>query len=56
MAKNADIEALRELFQHHIESYDYLVETGLEKIMNSIKPVEIRHPFSSTKLRNILFY
>ncbi|XP_057520184.1 DNA-directed RNA polymerase I subunit 2 isoform X1 [Amaranthus tricolor] len=51
MAKNADIEALRELFQHHIESYDYLVETGLEKIMNSIKPVEIRHPFSSTKLR-----
>ncbi|KAE8647278.1 hypothetical protein Csa_003919, partial [Cucumis sativus] len=52
--ENEDYEALRELFRHHIESFDHLVDAGLETLMNSIKPVEIYDSFTNKKLRNIL--
>nr|CAN62043.1 hypothetical protein VITISV_038847 [Vitis vinifera] len=35
-----DYEPLRELFQHHIDSFDHLVEFGLETLLMSVKPVE----------------
>ncbi|GMH19290.1 hypothetical protein Nepgr_021131 [Nepenthes gracilis] len=54
MAAVRDYKELKDLFQHHIESYDHLIESGLETIMNVIKPVEINDPFSKIKLRNIL--
>jgi len=50
-----DFEPLRELFKHHIESFDHMVDAGLETTMGHIKPVEIFDDFTSTKLRNILF-
>ncbi|XP_022951240.1 DNA-directed RNA polymerase I subunit 2 isoform X1 [Cucurbita moschata] len=49
--ENQDYEALRELFRHHIESFDHLVDAGLETLMNSIKPVEIYDSFTNRKLR-----
>lgn len=52
--ENEDYEALRELFRHHIESFDHLVDAGLETLMNSIKPVEIYDSFTNKRLRNIL--
>ncbi|KAL6327625.1 hypothetical protein AAG906_022046 [Vitis piasezkii] len=36
-----DYEPLRELFQHHIDSFDHLVEFGLETLLMSVKPVEV---------------
>ncbi|XLR35963.1 hypothetical protein S83_063863 [Arachis hypogaea] len=51
-----DFGALRELFKPHIESFDYMIDTGLETMLSHIKPVEIFDPFTSTKLRDILFY
>ncbi|KAG6585275.1 DNA-directed RNA polymerase I subunit 2, partial [Cucurbita argyrosperma subsp. sororia] len=50
-SENQDYEALRELFRHHIESFDHLVDAGLETLMNSIKPVEIYDSFTNRKLR-----
>ncbi|KAI3741541.1 hypothetical protein L1987_59215 [Smallanthus sonchifolius] len=35
-----DYEPLRELFNHHIHSFDHFVEYGLEKALMSIKPIE----------------
>ncbi|XP_028189809.1 DNA-directed RNA polymerase I subunit 2-like isoform X1 [Glycine soja] len=46
-----DFEALRELFKHHIESFDYMVDAGLDTMLGHIKPVEIFDDFTSTKLR-----
>ncbi|KAH1217440.1 DNA-directed RNA polymerase I subunit 2 [Glycine max] len=33
-----DFEALRELFKHHIESFDYMVDAGLDTMLGHIKP------------------
>ncbi|KVI11384.1 DNA-directed RNA polymerase, subunit 2 [Cynara cardunculus var. scolymus] len=49
-----DYEPLRELFSHHIHSFDHLVEYGLEKALMNIKPVEVVDPNTKLKLRNIL--
>lgn len=49
-----DYEPLRELFQHHIDSFDHLVEFGLETLLMSVKPVEVVDSFTKQKLRNIL--
>lgn len=46
-----DFEALRELFRHHIESFDHAVEYGLETMFRSIKPVEIVDSVSKKTLR-----
>ncbi|KAL8495941.1 hypothetical protein ACS0TY_019892 [Phlomoides rotata] len=54
LAKEKDYEAFRELFRHHIDSFDHMVEYGLEKMLMSIKPVEVFDSFAKLKLRNIL--
>ena len=51
-----DFEALRELFKHHIESFDYMADAGLETMLRHIKPIEVFDDFTSTKLRNILLF
>ncbi|XLT70546.1 hypothetical protein S245_027682 [Arachis hypogaea] len=53
---NPDFGALRELFKPHIESFDHMIDTGLDTMLRHIKPVEIFDSFTSTKLRDILFY
>ncbi|GFZ02444.1 nuclear RNA polymerase A2 [Actinidia rufa] len=35
-----DYEPLRDLVRHHIESFDFMVEKGLEDMLMAIKPVE----------------
>lgn len=50
-----DYTALKELFSHHIESFDHMVDNGLETMLLNIKPIEIVDSFSTLKLRNILF-
>lgn len=47
---------LRELFRHHIESFDYFIDAGLDTVIKSIRPIEIRDSASGQKIRNILFY
>lgn len=51
-----DYDELRELFRHHIESFDHTVECGLETMFLNVKPVEIVDPFTKKKLTNILFF
>lgn len=46
-----DFEALRELFKHHIESFDHMVKAGLETTLLHIKPIEVLDDFTTTKLR-----
>lgn len=51
-----DLEPLRELFRHHIESFDYMADKGLEILFESIKAVQVDDSFTNQKLRNILCY
>ncbi|KAI3444963.1 hypothetical protein Pfo_001628 [Paulownia fortunei] len=51
LAEEKDYEALRELFKHHIDSFDHMVEYGLETMLLNIKPVEVFDSFSNLKLR-----
>ncbi|KAF3665070.1 putative multiple C2 and transmembrane domain-containing protein 2-like [Capsicum annuum] len=37
-----DYSALKELFSHHIESFDHMIENGLETMLLNIKPVEVK--------------
>ncbi|RLN39277.1 hypothetical protein C2845_PM01G38370 [Panicum miliaceum] len=53
-AKEGDYAALRELFRPHVESFDYFLDAGLEEMLSSIRPMEIKDPNSSTILKNIL--
>jgi len=53
-AKEGDYAALRELFRPHVESFDYFLDAGLEKMLAEIRPAEIKDPNSSTILKNIL--
>ncbi|XP_016537583.2 DNA-directed RNA polymerase I subunit 2 [Capsicum annuum] len=46
-----DYSALKELFSHHIESFDHMIENGLETMLLNIKPVEVVDSFSKLKLR-----
>ncbi|XAR63561.1 DNA-directed RNA polymerase [Bertholletia excelsa] len=46
-----DCEALRELFRHHIESFDHLVDYGLETMVQNVKPVSVFDPSSKHTLR-----
>lgn len=50
-----ELEELKELFKHHIESFDYMIDEGLEVMLKRIKPVQIFDPNSTKTLRNILF-
>ncbi|KAJ0932347.1 putative DNA-directed RNA polymerase [Helianthus annuus] len=54
LPNDPDFEPLRELFSHHIHSFDHFIEFGLEKALMSIKPVEVVDPTTDLKLRNIL--
>lgn len=56
LPNDPDYEPLRELFSHHIHSFNHFVEYGLEKALMSIKPVEIVDSDTQLKLRNILFF
>lgn len=47
---------LRDLFRHHIESFDYLIENGLQTMFEHIRPVEIHNPHKNKKMKNILFF
>ncbi|GAB2300105.1 DNA-directed RNA polymerase I subunit RPA2, partial [Dionaea muscipula] len=50
-----DYSALKELFQHHIDSYNYLIAAGLGFVTESVNPVQVYDPNSNNKIRNILF-
>ena len=52
--KERDYATLRELYRPHIESFDYFLDEGLDKMLLSIRPVEITDPSSNATLRNIL--
>lgn len=51
LPNNPDYEPLRELFTHHIHSFDHFVEYGLEKALMSIKPIEVVDANTQLKLR-----
>lgn len=55
-ANKGEFEALQELFKHHIDSYDHLVESGLDDVLRSVTPVSVYDASTETKLRNILFF
>lgn len=55
LIKEKDYRELEDLFRHHIESFDYMVEHGLETMLLNIKPIEVTDSSSDQKLRNILF-
>ncbi|KAK4379648.1 hypothetical protein RND71_001510 [Anisodus tanguticus] len=40
LLQEKDYSALKELFSHHIESFDHMVDNGLEIMLLNIKPVE----------------
>jgi DNA-directed RNA polymerase I subunit RPA2 len=50
----ADYTALKELFRPHVESFDSFLDVGLDEMLRSIRPMEIKDPNSSTILKNIL--
>ncbi|GLT46001.1 hypothetical protein SLA2020_197930 [Shorea laevis] len=51
-----ELQELKELVRHHIESYDYMVEEGLDVMLKRIKPVQISDSFTNKRLRNILSF
>jgi DNA-directed RNA polymerase I subunit RPA2 len=53
-AAAGDYATLRELYRPHIESFDYFLDEGLDKMLLSIRPMEITDPSSNATLRNIL--
>ncbi|KAL6124662.1 hypothetical protein ACLB2K_077174 [Fragaria x ananassa] len=46
-----DLAHLRELFLHHIESFDYLITAGLGVMLRDIKPVQVDNPLTGETLR-----
>ncbi|KAB2010197.1 hypothetical protein ES319_D10G221000v1 [Gossypium barbadense] len=46
-----ELEELKELFKHHIESFDYMIDEGLEMMLKRVKPVQIFDPNSTKTLR-----
>ncbi|XP_012068704.1 DNA-directed RNA polymerase I subunit 2 isoform X1 [Jatropha curcas] len=50
-AAMGDFRELQELAKHHIDSFDYMVERGLEVMLDNIKPVEIHDSFTNTSLK-----
>lgn len=55
-AESEDYAAVRELFRHHIESFDHFVTAGLETMLNKIKPIEVIDSSTGTSLANILSF
>lgn len=54
--KIEDFKELHNLVTHHIQSFDYMKEKGLEVMFNRIQPVSIFDPDTENKLTNILFF
>ncbi|CAN6293083.1 unnamed protein product [Urochloa humidicola] len=50
-AKEGDFAALKELFRPHVESFDSFLDTGLDEMLRSIRPMEIKDPNSSSVLK-----
>ncbi|TVU32185.1 hypothetical protein EJB05_23907 [Eragrostis curvula] len=50
-ATKEDYASLRELYRPHIESFDYFIDKGLDKMLESIRPMEITDPNSNKFLR-----
>ncbi|GAB2214554.1 hypothetical protein Droror1_Dr00018906 [Drosera rotundifolia] len=44
-----ELAPLKELFQHHIDSYDYLIEAGLNEVTANIKPIRVFDPIAESK-------
>ncbi|KAL3622460.1 DNA-directed RNA polymerase I subunit RPA2 [Castilleja foliolosa] len=51
LAPEKDYEALREIFKHHIDSFDHMVDHGIDAMLMNIKPVEVFDKVSNLKLR-----
>nr|XP_043622134.1 DNA-directed RNA polymerase I subunit 2 [Erigeron canadensis] len=51
LPNNPDYEPLRELFSHHIQSFDHFIEYGLEKALMSIKPIDVLDSNTQLNLR-----
>ncbi|KAG0484510.1 hypothetical protein HPP92_008589 [Vanilla planifolia] len=41
LKKNDSYATLQELVRHHVESFDYFIDEGLEKAIMAIRPIEI---------------
>ncbi|KAJ8755444.1 hypothetical protein K2173_019242 [Erythroxylum novogranatense] len=54
MAMNNNYKDLEELVTHHVDSYDYMVDRGLEVMLDNIKPLKIHDSFTNTSLSHIL--
>jgi DNA-directed RNA polymerase I subunit RPA2 len=54
--EDLNFDALQELFRPHIESFDYMIDAGLETMVVNIKPVVVPHPSKPQKLTNILVF
>ncbi|KAG5227736.1 DNA-directed RNA polymerase [Salix suchowensis] len=52
--KSGEFKELEELVWHHIDSFDYMVDRGLEIMLDNIKPVRIYDPHTDTSLSHIL--
>lgn len=48
--KSGEFKELEELVWHHIDSFDYMVDRGLEIMLDNIKPVRIYDPHTDTSL------
>ncbi|WJX93025.1 DNA-directed RNA polymerase I subunit RPA2 [Trifolium repens] len=48
--EDLNFDALQELFRPHIESFDYMIDAGLETMVVNIKPVVVTHPSKPLKL------
>ncbi|KAL6125623.1 hypothetical protein ACLB2K_073679 [Fragaria x ananassa] len=46
-----DLAHLRELFRHHIDSFDYLITAGLGVMLRDIKPVQVDNSLTGETLR-----
>lgn len=53
---NPDFSALKEMVRHHIDSFDHMLDFGLDSMAKKVKPIEVFDPVSKTKLRNILHF
>lgn len=51
-----DFKELHNLVTHHIESFDYMTDKGLDVMFNRIKPVTVYDSDSQNSLSNILFF
>ncbi|GAB2213812.1 hypothetical protein Droror1_Dr00018128 [Drosera rotundifolia] len=49
-----ELAPLKELFQHQTDSYDYLIEAGLNEVTANIKPIRVFDPIAGRSIAHIL--